>query len=140
MPKAFKMGKITATFNNRSKNQFDNYHPITVLLTCSKVLKRCIHSQLMNHFETHKLLSQDQFGFCSNRNTEVADTIFVDFIVKNVDLGKLTGATFINLSKACDTLSYSQIINNFCNYGVSNVGKKVFIKVLLLTTFLIESS
>ena len=65
VPKTFKMSKIKTTFNNRSKNQFDYYHPITVLLTCSKVLERCIHSQLMNHLETHKLLSQDQFGFRS---------------------------------------------------------------------------
>ena len=47
-----------------------------------------------------------------------------------MDLGKLTGAIFIDLSKASDTLSHSQIINNFYNYGVSNVGKKVFINYL----------
>ena len=32
---------------------------------------------MMNHLETLKLLSQDQFGFCSKQNTEVAATIFV---------------------------------------------------------------
>ena len=63
MPKDFKISKITPLFKNGSKHQFDNYHPITVLPICSKVLERCIHSQLMNHLETHKLLSQDQFGF-----------------------------------------------------------------------------
>ena len=65
MPKAFTIGKITPLSKNGSKYQFDNYHPITVLPICSKVLERCIHSQLMNHLETHKLLSQDQFGFRS---------------------------------------------------------------------------
>ena len=65
MPKALKIGKITHLFKNGSKHQFDNYRPITVLPICSKVLELCIHSQLMNHLETHELLSQDQFGFRS---------------------------------------------------------------------------
>ena len=103
MPKAFKIGKITPLFKNGS---------ITVLPISSKVLERCIHSQLMNHLETHKFLSQDQFGFRSKRNTEAAATIFVDSIRKIIDLGKLTGTIFIGLSKTFDTLSHSQIINN----------------------------
>ena len=64
----------------------------------------------MSHLETRKLLSQDQFGFRSKQNTEAAATIR-----KNMDLGKLTGAIFIDLSKAFDTLSQSQIINNLSN-------------------------
>ena len=90
MPKAFKIGKITPLFKNGSKHQFDNYGPVMVLPIHSKVLVHCIHSQLMNQPETHKLLSQDQFGFHSKWNTEAAATIFVDSIRKNMDLGKLT--------------------------------------------------
>ena len=115
MPKAFKIGKITPPFNNGSKPHFDNYHLITVLPICSKVLEYCIHSQLMKNLETHKLLSQDQFGFCSKQNIEGAAIMFVDTIRKNMDLGKLTGAIFIDLSKAFDTLSHNQIINNLSN-------------------------
>ena len=89
MPKAFKIGKITPLFKNGSKHQFHNYRPITVFPICLKVLERCIHSQLMNHIEAHKLLSQDQVGFCSKRNTEAVARIFVDSIRKNMDLGKI---------------------------------------------------
>ena len=98
-----------------------------MLPICSKVLERCIPSQLMNHLETHKLLSQDQFGFRNKGNTEAAATIFVDSIRKNMDLGKLTGAIFIYLSKAFDTLSHSHIINNFSNHGIHDVEKEFFI-------------
>ena len=130
MPKAFKIGKITHLFKNGSKHQFDNERPITVLPICSKVLERCIHSQLMNHLETHKLLSQDQFGFRTKRNTEAAATIFVDSIRKNMDLGKLRGAIFIDLSKVFDMLSHSQIISNLSNYGIRDVEKEFFINYL----------
>ena len=103
MTKAFKIGKMTPLFKNGSKHQFDNYRPIKVLSICSKVLEHCIHSQLTNHLETHKLLSQYQFGFRSKQNTEAVATIFVDSIRKNMGLGKLTGAIFIDLSKVFDS-------------------------------------
>ena len=61
----------------------------------------------MNYLETRKLLSQDQYGFRGKQNTKSAATIFVDSISKIMDLGKLTGAIFIDLRKAFDTLSHS---------------------------------
>ena len=40
-----------------------------------------------------------------------------------MDLGKLKGAIFIDLSKAFDTLSHSLIISNLSNYGIRDVEK-----------------
>ena len=39
-------------------------------------------------------------------------------------------AIFIDLSKAFDTLSHSQIINNLSNYGMCDVEKEYFINYL----------
>ena len=56
--------------------------------------------------------------------------MFVDSIRKNMDLAKLIGAIFIDLSKVFDTLSHSQIINNLSNYGIRNVEEEFFINYL----------
>jgi len=130
IPEDFKTGKVTPIFKTGSKHQMDNYRPITVLPVCSKILERCIHTQLMNHLETHKLLSEHQFGFRRKRSTEIAATIFVDSIRKNIDEGKMSGAIFIDLSKAFDTLSHSQIISNLENYGVRDVERELFVNYL----------
>ena len=47
-----------------------------------------------------------------------------------MDAGKLTGAIFIDLSKAFDTLSHSQIISNLANYGIHDVENEFFINYL----------
>ena len=47
-----------------------------------------------------------------------------------MDLGKLTGAIFIDLIKAFDSLSHNQIINNLSNYGIRDVEKEVLINYL----------
>lgn len=130
VPEDFKIGKITPIFKSGSKHHLDNYRPITVLPVCSKILERCVHMQLTKHLEEHKLLSSQQFGFRKGRSTEIAATLFLDKIRKNMDSGKLTGAIFIDLSKAFDTLSHNQIIANLNSYGIHDIEKEFFINYL----------
>ena len=130
IPEDFKIGKVTPIFKSGSKHQLDNYRPITVLPICSKILERCIHTQLMDHLETHKLLSKHQHGFRRKRSTKTAATIFLETIRKIIDNGHLSGAIFIDLSKAFDTLSHSQIITNLANYGIHDIEREFFINYL----------
>jgi hypothetical protein len=130
VPEDFKIGQITPIFKTGSKHHLENYRPITVLPVCSKILERCVHIQLTKHLEEHKLLSKHQFGFRKGRSTETAVTLFLDKIRKNMDSGKLTGAIFIDLSKAFDTLNHNQIIANLNTYGIHDTEKEFFINYL----------
>ena len=72
------------------------------------------------------MLSNHQFGFRSNRNTESAVTLFTDHIRKSMNDGKLTGSIFIDLSKAFDTLSHAQILENLPSTGLKGVEYELF--------------
>ena len=104
----------------------DNYSPITVLPVCSKIFEQCICKQLTYFLESNNLLSNHQFDFRSNRNTESAVTLFTDHIRKSMNDGKLTGSIFIDLSKALDTLSHAQILENLSSAGVKGVEYELF--------------
>ena len=69
----------------KSKSNFDNYRPISVLSAISKILEKCVHSQLIEHLEKNNLLSQNQFGFCKYRSTELAAVWFTDQIRRSMD-------------------------------------------------------
>jgi len=126
VPTDWKIGKVTPVFKSGSKNDIDNYRPITVLPVCSKVFEKCVHHQLMNFLEENKLLNKNQFGFRPSRNTEHAATLFSDTIRKNMNEGKLTGAIFIDLRKAFDTLNHSQIVSNLRSFGVNGIENELF--------------
>ena len=85
----------------------------------SKILEKCVYQQLIEHLESNNLLLKHQFGFCNHRSTKSAATLFLDDIHKAMDNSKLTGAIFINLSKAFDTISHNSILEKLPNYGIT---------------------
>ena len=130
IPSDFKLGTITPIHKSGSKQEMDNYRPITVLPVCSKILEKCIHKQLLAFLEEHNLLSCTQFGYRKNRNTELAATLLVDDIRRNMDKGEVTGSIFIDLSKAFDTLTHAQIIESLSSCGVTGTEKELFVDYL----------
>ena len=74
----------------------------------------------MHHLEEHNMLYKKQFGFRSKKSTELAVIDFVDQIRNNMNNGKLTGAVFIDLSKAFDTISHAAVLNKLPKYGVTS--------------------
>ena len=91
-----------------------------------------VYKQLIFYFESNSLLSDYQFGFRSNRSTELAVTYFTDLISKEADCGKATGAVLINLSKAFDTVSHSVLLNKLSFYGIQDTELQWFTDYLFL--------
>ena len=121
VPSGFKIGLITPVFKNGPENDMDNYHPITVLPVCPKIFEQCVCKQSIDSLESSNLLSNHQFGFRSNRNTESAVTLFTDHIRKSMNEGKVTGSIFIDPSKTFNTLSHAQILENLSSAGATGV-------------------
>ena len=105
---------ILATYLN-------SHRPISILPTLSKIQEKIVYKQLMAHLECHNLLFDYQFGFRLNCSTELVVTYFTDFIRKEANSGKTTGAVFIDLTKAFDTISHSIMLNKLSRYGASDM-------------------
>ena len=86
----------------------DNYRPISVLPVLLKFIERVVHQQLYDYLEKDKLLSRRQFGFRNRSSTQHAVTLFSDSIRKIMDKSLITGAVFIDLSKAFDTVDHAR--------------------------------
>ena len=93
---------------------FNNYRPISLLPTISKVFERVIHTQLFNFFDVNDLLTEQQYGFRTKHSTELAAIKLVDFVIMEMDNKysvKTPIAIFMDLSKAFDNLRFNILLD-----------------------------
>ncbi|CAB3991133.1 Hypothetical predicted protein [Paramuricea clavata] len=106
MPDDFKLAKVIPVFKKGQPGYMDNYRPISVLPTVSKLLEKAVHDheQLYRFLTTNHLLNPYQCGFRKYHSTETAVISLTDSIRRNIDQKMLTGAIFVDLRKAFDTV------------------------------------
>ena len=119
-PADWKVSKITPIHKSNVRDCIENYRPISVIPSISKIIERVIHSQLSEYLENNILISDFQFGFHKHRSTELATALFNDKIKKKVNEGKLVGSIFLDLTKAFDALSHAKLISKIRSYGILN--------------------
>ena len=125
-PEKFKIAKVMPLMKKPNVLEVGNYRPISLLNSISKVLEKAVFNQLMEYFETNKLLYSSQYGYRKFHSTESACLELTDSIAHQLDEGNTPFCLFLDLSKAFDTLDHSILLNKLSHYGVPNANLKWF--------------
>ncbi|CAK1600921.1 unnamed protein product [Parnassius mnemosyne] len=125
-PNCFKLAEIHPIYKSGDAGCVNNYRPISILPTVSKILEKVINKRLTNYLEKHNLLSHCQYGFRPKRSTQDAVHELTDFIVTNLDSKKKVVAIFLDLAKAFDTVSVPLLLNRLEDLGIRNTQLKLF--------------
>ena len=88
-PKELKISRVKPLFKSGDPLQFNNYRPVSLLPSLSKIFEHIIFYQIMCYLTENSLLSSEQFGFRPGHSTELAALRMVDHIIKQMDNGKL---------------------------------------------------
>ncbi len=105
-PNNWKSAKVVALFEAGDQSDCNNYHPISILPTVSKIIERAVHSQFYAYLCENKLLLVRQFSFWWNRSTTSALLQFTDELLRNMDHGKVNGIVYLDIKKAFDTVNH----------------------------------
>ena len=117
-PDRMKMAKVIPIYKKNDESLFENYRPVSVLPSISKVFERVIHTQLTKFMIKEDLLYPHQYGFRESHSTELAALEFIDKITKIMDSGETPVAIYIDLSKAFDTIDHGILLNKLHYYGI----------------------
>lgn len=111
IPEMWKFGIVTPLPKpKRDSSIVTNYRPITQLSAIVKCLEKKLDQRLRALGDANNILSDNQFGFRPNRSTEMAVSIFLTDVTKNINEKKATIAVLIDYQAAFDTIWHKGLI------------------------------
>ena len=125
-PCKLKVANIIPIFKKGDEHDFNNYRPISLVPSISKVFEKTIYSQLFQYLTVNSLLHANQYGFRAKYSTELALNELVDRIYSQLDEKKIHMAIFMDLSKAFDTIDHEILITKMEHYGIKNLESQWF--------------
>ena len=105
----WKMAHVIPLYKLGGRESMDNYRPISKLPVLSKIMEKAVNNQLQWYLQRFDLLCPFQSGFRQHHSMESAVIYFMDEIRRSAELGKLTGALFIDLGKAFDSVPHKEL-------------------------------
>ena len=121
-PENLKWANITPIFKKGDPTLKENYRPISILPTISKVFEKILYKQI-NDFMNNKL-SKKLCGFRKNYSTQVALSKLLENWQSSLDKKEIVGTVLMDLSKAYDTIRHDLLIAKLDAYGFSNKALK----------------
>lgn len=116
-PDSLKTGLMKFKFKGGSKHQIQNFRPITILNSISKIFEKVILSRIISFVNKFSLIHSSQFGFSKGLNTDDAILSIITPIQRSLAEGKVALAMSMDVAKAFDTVPHKLLIAKLKKMG-----------------------
>ena len=90
-------------------NGVENYRPISLLCTASKIHEKLVYDKIINNFIRPKLSIQ-QHGFLKNRSCLSQLLLSFNFIYDNLDKNIPVDVIYLDFRKAFDSVPHNELL------------------------------
>ena len=130
-PDKLKLSRIVPVYKSGDPKLCDNYRPIALVNTLSKVLEKIVSIKLTNHLQINDLLYKHQYGFLKGRSTEQNLLHVVNFISQALNKGNFCVGIFLDLKKAFNVCSHDILLKKLKKFGIEGKAHDWFKSYLL---------
>ena len=114
-PGHLKIADITPAHKKDETTTKENYRPVSILLSISKIFERNMFNQISTYIDNH--LSKYLCGFRKGYSTQQRLILMLEKWKKALDNHNVAGALLADLSKAFDCLNHELPIAKLAGYG-----------------------
>lgn len=120
-PARLKKADIKPIHKKDDKLNVNNYRPVSLLITLSKIFEGIMASRLRCFLSLNQILAKEQFGF--QKGSSTADAIFdiVDFVTEALDGKENVVSVLLDLSKAFDHVDHEILLNILERNGIRGI-------------------
>jgi hypothetical protein len=139
-PDCLKVASVTPLHKGGDKNNPNNYIPISLLSTISKIIERHISNELNNYLNETSVLNEHQSGFRQYHSCQTALLRLVDSWLHAMDEGCVIGTVYVDFKKAFDLVDHNILLYKLKLYHFSEMAYKFFASYLSNRSQLVKAN
>lgn len=118
-PSGWKLGIVVPIFKNKgARVDPDNYRPVCLLNSISKVFERLVYNAMYDHLSLNNLLFERQSGFMPGHDTQKQLIHIVDKILIHFESKKIVRGIFLDIAGAFDGVPHYLLTRKLAAYGI----------------------
>ena len=108
-PMVWKKAHVIPIFKSGNRELAQNYRPISILSSLSKVFESLIYKSIM--FEVKNRIIPQQHGFFPGRSVDTNLCTYTEFILNSLDARTQVDAVYTDFSKAFDKIDHAILVS-----------------------------
>ena len=117
-PNSMKTTVIKPIHKKHSIDDIENYRPISILPTLSKIFEAAAKNQIIDYLESHNKINKNQHAYRTKHSTQTCLVESLNHIYRLVDGKRCTAIASLDLSKAFDSISHTLILHKLSKLGL----------------------
>ena len=117
IPVEWRTHLIVPIFKSGARSMVNNYRPISLLCSISKVFESLVYKHLVGHISNS--LSPNQFGFRKGLSTLHQLLTFLNNIYHSFDINVQTDVIYLDFKKAFDRVAHDELLFKLWSHGIT---------------------